>query len=123
MDAIVLIGRILYGGILVILGFNNYIKLKKKTELAKSKGVPFPRQSVIFSTALITLGGLSILLNYQIGIGVLFVWIFLIPTTIMVHNFWTLEDPIAKEIDMLHFLKNIALLGAALIFLGLPHSN
>jgi putative oxidoreductase len=40
---------------------------------------------------------------------------FLIPTSFMMHNFWTLKDPTAKMHDMVQFNKNLALLGAALL--------
>ena len=118
MEVLVEIGRILYGGVLVTLGLNNYLKLEGKTHLAETKGIPFPRASVILSTAVITLGGFLIMINFWIGIGVLCVWVFLVPATIKVHNFWTLEAGVTKEIDMLHFVKNIALLGASLAMLG-----
>ena len=45
MEFLVLIGRILYGGTLIVLGVNNYLKLEKKTELAEAKGIPY--QSLI----------------------------------------------------------------------------
>ncbi|MBF0277237.1 MAG: DoxX family protein [SAR324 cluster bacterium] len=119
MEFLVDIGRIMYGATLLALGLNNYLKLEKKVHLAESKGIPFPKESVILSTAIIVLGGFLIMINSWVGIGVLCVWIFLIPATLKVHNFWTLEEGVPKEIDMLHFVKNIALLGASLSMLGL----
>ena len=118
MEVLVEIGRVLYGGVLVILGLNNYLKLEKKIHLAETKGIPFPKASVIISTAIITLGGFLIMINFWIGFGVLCVWVFLIPATIKVHNFWTLEAGVNREIDMLNFIKNIALLGASLAMLA-----
>ena len=120
MEFLADIGRILYGGTLVVLGLNNYLKLEKKTHLAETKCIPFPKESVILSTTIITFGGFLIMINSWMGIGVLCVWVFLIPATLKIHNFWTLEDGVTKEIDMLHFVKNIALLGASLTMLGLP---
>ena len=43
MEVLVDIGRVLYGGVLVILGLNNYLKLEKKIHLAETKGIPFPK--------------------------------------------------------------------------------
>ena len=40
-------------------------------------------------------------------------FVFLIPTTLTFHNFWTLEDP-ERQQQMIHFLKNLAILGGLL---------
>ena len=120
MDILILISRILYGGVFVVLALGNFVKLDEKTALAKSKKVPAARLSVIAASTLAILGGLSIVLGYQIQIGVTFLVMFLIPASLMIHNFWSVEDPVAKQIDMINFLKNMALIGAALMFLALP---
>ena len=36
------------------------------------------------------------------------------------HNFWTVKDPQQKMGEMVHFSKNIALLGFVLMTLGIP---
>ncbi len=120
MDILVLIGRILYGGVFVVLALGNFVKLDEKTAVAKSKRVPAARLSVIAASILAILGGLSIVLGYQIQIGVALLVLFLIPASLMIHNFWGMEDPAAKQFDMINFLKNMALMGAALMFLALP---
>ncbi len=119
MSTLVLIGRILYGGTFILLGLNNFARLNEKTDLARSKGVPIAKLSVILSSALIILGGLSILLGYRIEIGIAVLAVFLVPTSLMMHSFWAEEDPQARQVEMVQFFKNVALLGAALTFLGL----
>jgi uncharacterized membrane protein YphA (DoxX/SURF4 family) len=44
----------------------------------------------------------------------------LIPVTFMMHNFWTYQDPIESQMQMIHFLKNTALIGGIvfIIFFG-----
>jgi hypothetical protein len=37
------------------------------------------------------------------------------------HNFWKVADAQTKQIDMINFTKNMALVGALLMFLLLPH--
>ena len=37
------------------------------------------------------------------------------------HSFWKLDDAQMKQIDMINFTKNMALVGALLMFLLLPH--
>ena len=122
MSNLAIVGRILYGGIMVFCGISNYLQLKMVAELAESKGTPVPRLSVIVASTILILGGLSILANYQIKIGVLLIWVFLVPVTLIIHNFWTVEDPMLKANEMAHFIKNLLAMAGALIFLGLPAS-
>ena len=122
MNTLVIVGRVLYGGVMVFAGVNNYLNLKVMTDITKSKGMPVPALCVVIASALCILGGLSILANYQIKIGVLLIWVFLVPSTVIIHNFWTAEDPMVKGNEMGHFLKNLLILAGALIFLALPDS-
>ena len=123
MNTLVVVGRVLYGGLMVYAGIGNFLNLKVMAELTKMKGMPFPTLSVIIASAILILGGLSILANYRIKIGVLLIWIFLVPVTLIIHNFWAFEDPMVKGNEMAHFVKNLLALAGALIFLGLPASS
>jgi len=38
-----------------------------------------------------------------------------LPVTFIMHNFWTIEDAMAKQMDMIAFMKNISMTGGALI--------
>ena len=122
MDTLVTVGRVLYGGVMIFSGIQNYRHLKIMAELTKSKGMPVPTLCVVIASAICILGGISILVNYQIKIGVLLVWVFLLPSTLIIHNFWTVKDPMEKGAEMGHFLKNLLILAGALIFLALPDS-
>ena len=120
MDTLVTVGRVLFGGVMIFSGIQNYRHLKIMAELTKSKGMPVPTLCVVVASAICILGGISILVNYQIKIGVLLVWVFLLPSTLIIHNFWTVKDPMEKGNEMGHFLKNLLILAGALIFLALP---
>jgi hypothetical protein len=43
-----------------------------------------------------------------------------VPVTLIIHNFWTVEDPMLRGSEQAHFLKNLLALAGALIFLALP---
>ena len=123
MDKLVFVGRIIYGGLMVYAGIGNLIELKAMAGLTLSKGMPLPTLSVVVASTILILGGLSIFLNYKIKIGVLLVWIFLVPVSLIIHNFWTFEDPMIKANEFAHFFKNLLTLAGALAFLGLPDSS
>lgn len=82
---------------------------------AASQGVPFASLLVPFSGVLALLGGLSILLGYRARIGAWLIVLFLIPVTLMLHKFWGLADPAAAQMQMVMFMKNVSMLGAALM--------
>ena len=54
-------------------------------------------------------------------IGIIQLIIFLLGGSFQMHKFWTVADAQRKQIDMINFTKNMALVGALLMFLLLPH--
>jgi putative oxidoreductase len=69
---------------------------------------------VPFSGVLALLGGLSIALGYRAKLGAWLIVLFLVSVTPM-HNFWAISDPVMKAIQMAMFMKNVAMLGGALL--------
>jgi putative oxidoreductase len=61
------------------------------------------------------IGALSILLGYRAKVGAWLITLFLIPVTFMMHKFWTVSDPMMAQIQMIMFMKNIAMLVGALL--------
>jgi putative oxidoreductase len=82
---------------------------------AAAHGVPLPELLVPLSGIIALLGGLSILLGFQTRLGACLLVIFLVPVTLMMHNFWSAADPMTLQIEKAMFLKNIAMLGGALV--------
>jgi putative oxidoreductase len=60
-------------------------------------------------------GGLSVLLGFQTRFGAWLLVIFLVPVTVMMHNFWSVSDPMTRQIEKAMFLKNVTMLGGALV--------
>lgn len=60
-------------------------------------------------------GGLSVLLGFKTRIGAGLLVIFLVPVTMMMHNFWASIDPLTHQIERAMFLKNMTILGGALV--------
>eukprot|EP00882_Tetradesmus_deserticola_P013858 GHRQ01014717.1.p1 GENE.GHRQ01014717.1~~GHRQ01014717.1.p1 ORF type:complete len:155 (+),score=33.73 GHRQ01014717.1:323-787(+) len=65
------------------------------------------------------LGGVLFTLNLKLG--ALLLMLFLVPTSLVMHNFWELErgSP-AHQIEFVNFMKNLCLFGAFLMFLNMP---
>jgi len=100
-------------------GFNHFKNHAMLAGYAASKGVPFPTVSNYIAGALLLLGGLGIAFEYQWRLSNVLILIFLIPTTFMIHDFWKDKDPMARQANMTHFLKNVALIGATLMLFAI----
>jgi putative oxidoreductase len=83
---------------------------------AKSAGVPLADLAVPASGILALASGLSIALGFKARLGGIGVVLFLIPTTLMMHNFWAVTDPMMHQMQLANFMKNVALVGGALAF-------
>jgi uncharacterized membrane protein YphA (DoxX/SURF4 family) len=115
-----LFGRILVAFFYIASGFNHFKNVNMMTGYASSKKVPAAKAGVLGSGTILILGGLSMLLGIYPTIGVILLALFLLPTSFLIHNFWAVGDPMQKMNDRINFMKNIALLGSALMFLAIP---
>ena len=116
MKYIPLIGRTLFSLIFLSSGIMGHLMMASQTAAyASSAGVPMANVLVPVSGIIAILGALSIILGYKAKLGGWLIIIFLIPITFMVHNFWTVTDPMMKQMQMSMFMKNIALIGGALL--------
>jgi len=86
-------------------------------QYAASAGVPQAQVLVPLSGILAFLGGLSVLLGYRTRAGALFLLGFLFPVTLAMHPFWTVPDPMIAGMQKAMFLKNLGMMGGALLLL------
>jgi uncharacterized membrane protein YphA (DoxX/SURF4 family) len=119
-NAAFFVGRLLAGGFYLFAGIGNLLDLSDKVGYAMYKGVPFPMLSIILASSLLLIGGMSILFGFRPMVGVSAVILFLVPVTLMMHNFWTIADPQIQVIELRAFLSNMALVGSALLLVGVP---
>lgn len=110
--ATALLGRLFFSLIFVVAGFNHFSK--QTIAYAASQGVLLASIAVPVAGILAIVGGLSILLGYRAKVGAWLIALFLVGVTPM-HNFWAVHDPVMAQIQMIMFMKNISMLGGALL--------
>ena len=110
---VVLLGRLFFALIFLMAGPNHFSS--QTIAYAASQGVPLASIAVPFSGVLAILGGLSILVGYRARIGAWLIVLFLLAVTPTMHNFWTVSDPMMHQMQMIMFMKNLAMLGGALL--------
>jgi len=116
MKYLPLIGRILFSIIFIMSGFGHLFSYSQMVGYAEQMGVPLASVAVPVTGIMILLGGLSIVFGYQVKWGSLLLIVFLIPTTFIMHPFWKIEDAMQAQMQMIMFMKNLGLLGGALMF-------
>ncbi len=119
MKSLFLLGRLVFGGFFLYNGLHHFQERKAMAQYTSSKGVPVPELAVTASGALLLAGGASVLLGIKPKWGTLAIITFLAGVSPVMHDFWTSDDPMRKQNDMAHFAKNIAMLGAAMAFMGM----
>ena len=111
--AVVVLGRFFFALIFLFAAPNHFTK--QTIDFSASQGVPLAWIAVPLSGVVAIAGGLSILLGYRARLGAWLIVLFLIPVTLMLHKFWTVQDPMMAQIQMILFMKNVSMLGGALL--------
>jgi len=84
---------------------------------AAAHGVPAAEALVPLSGLLALLGGLSVAFGFKARLGAVLLIAFLVPVTVMMHDFWAVADPAAAQLQQVMFMKNVTMLGGALLIL------
>lgn len=114
------LGRALFGGYFLYNGINHFMHRDNMTGYAQSKGIPAPEVAVQATGAMLVLGGLSLVTGYKPKLGSALIAGFLAGVSPSMHAFWTEQDPQQRQAEMLHFMKNLGLAGAAMLAAGSP---
>jgi putative oxidoreductase len=109
---VVLLGRFLFALIFLMAAPNLFSS--QTIAYAAAQGVPLASIAVPLSGVLALAGGLSILLGYRAKVGAWLLIVFLAAVTPMMHNFWTVADPMMRQMQLIMFMKNVSMLGGAL---------
>ena len=121
MEIIYLIGRILFAAIFVSGGYGHLTKSKQMGSYAKSMAVPAAELMTIISGIMILVGGILVVFNFYVFYGALLIFLFLIPTSFMMHAFWKLQDAGMKQVQQIMFMKNMSMAGACLMIMYLTY--
>jgi putative oxidoreductase len=115
-----LLGRIVVGLFYLYVGMNNFIYFGQTVGYAMFKGVPIPVLAVTVANILLLIAGISLLSGYRPVWGISAVVLFILPVSLLMHNFWATADPQLQLAEMRAFLSNMGLAGSALLFLAIP---
>lgn len=115
MDWVLLVGRVIFAALFVFSGAGvHLLQWRQGVEYARMNRVPAPELLVPFSGLMAVAGGLSVALGVWPDAGALLLALFIFPVAFGMHAFWRIDDQMARMGDRAHFMKDVALGGAAL---------
>jgi putative oxidoreductase len=109
-----LIGRILISVIFLLSGYGKLTSFGASAAFLASKHFPLPSAMLVGAIIVELIGGLCLVFGFKARIAAFIMFLYLIPTTLIFHNFWALQGA-ARGDNQIHFLKNIAIMGGLLM--------
>lgn len=72
---------------------------------------------LVFAVVLKLLGSICLMVGWQVRLGAAFLVAFILPVTILMHDFWNLTGE-ESSIELVMFFKNLSILGGLLVVLA-----
>ena len=113
-----LAGRILITLIFLRSAYGKITGFSTVAGVMAKKGMPFSEVLLAGAIVFEIAGGLMILLGWNARWGALLLAIFLVPATLIFHNFWAV-DAAQLTNQLNHFMKNVSILGALVFIIGM----
>ena len=113
------LGRVLLSAIFFMSALGN--KIPKFNDVAgymAAEGVPAPKILLAGAIVFLIVGSISVIVGYKARLGAALLLIFLVLATYYFHDFWQVEDAMARQQEMIQFMKNSALMGAMLMIIA-----
>jgi putative oxidoreductase len=120
MEELFLAGRLLLGGFYLSSAVHHFTDLESLARYAGSLGVPLPTVAVAVAGILLAIAGVTLILGIYPDIGIAALVLFFVPVTVVMHAFWADRDPATRQIELVNFGKNVALLGSSLMLAVIP---
>lgn len=108
------LGRILLSAIFIFSGFSKIFGFRFFTGMLAAKGFPLATVAIAIVIFIETIGGLAILTGFRAKLAAWIVFLYLIPVTLLFHNFWAVQG-MARVDSQAHFIKNLAIMGGLLL--------
>lgn len=109
-----LVGRVLMSVVFLFSGLGKVMAYSTMVGYAAAKGLPLAGAGIVLAAIVEILGGLAILTGFQTRIAAWILFLYLIPTSLVFHNFWAMQG-MERMDNQAHFLKNVAIMGGLLI--------
>jgi putative oxidoreductase len=111
------LARCLFADIFVVAGYDTLTNPGGRTDIvAKTLPLPQPHLMVRVNGASMLAGGAALALGVKPRLAALGLAAALLPTTYSGHQFWNQNDPAGRRMHLVHFNKNLSLIGGLLTY-------
>jgi|SRR4029453_5134866 putative oxidoreductase len=111
---LVIFGRVLLSLIFLLSGLGKIIDWDSNAQVMASQGLPLIPLLLVGAILTELAGGLSVLLGWKARWGALLLFLYLIPTTLIFHDFWAFTGT-EMQTQLVNFLKNLSIMGGLLL--------
>lgn len=112
------LGRIFLALLFVVSGIGKITGYAGTAAVMASKGLPMVDILLPLTIAVELGGGLLLALGWKARWAAAALFLFLIPTTLIFHQFWGIDAKLV-QMQKIHFLKNVAIMGGMLMVLAI----
>lgn len=119
MEALLIIGKVLFSYLFVTSGINHFKNVDAMTGYAQYKGLPLAKPAVLASGAMLVVAPVLLVAGVFEVFALAAIAAFLLGTAFIFHPYWKETDPNNKMNEMISFNKEISLIGACLALIAL----
>jgi putative oxidoreductase len=111
------VARCLFAEIFLVAGYDTLTNPGHRPDVvAKTLPLPQPHLMVRINGGSMLAGGTALALGVKPRLAALALAAALVPTTYSGHQFWNQNDPAARRMQLVHFNKNVSLIGGLLTY-------
>jgi putative oxidoreductase len=114
-DALLAIGRVVIAIMFVMSGLEKVMDVGSAASAIASKNLPFPGILAVLTVFVELGGGLLIIVGWQTRIVALVLAIFTALAAYFFHDFWHYPEGAQHTNNMIHFMKNMSIIGGFLM--------
>jgi putative oxidoreductase len=111
---LIVFGRILLSLLFILSALSKIGAWAPLVQQLGAKGVPYAPFFLGAALVIELVVGLLLLLGWHTRLGAWVLFFYLIPTTVIMHNFWTYAGA-EQQVQLVNFLKNLAIMGGLLL--------
>lgn len=116
-SALLFLGRLCISAIFLLAGIGKFMDYEGTSQYMASKGLQFVPFFLVASALVEILAALALIVGYKTKFAAFILFVFLIPTTYIFHDFWNQTADVAT-LEFISFMKNLSIGGGLLYIMG-----
>lgn len=113
------LGRVILAWYFLIWAYRSIVGWSGMVSLYAMKGLPLTEVVLGVGVVAMVLGALALLLGFRARLGAMTLFLVVVISTTLLHNYWEINDDIERQSDFALFARDIAIAGGLLILVGM----